>query len=488
MELPIFDSILHGGLRPWLIDTTDHRKFNAWVKAASTSPATYGELQRQLSALLNDFPDLMKKVNKQPPLKVNLQALFYQCALSGYTDPITNFYWLAIASETLRVSNLLSQQVADLIEGVDKRYTVKKALNSVKTLATQTADELNERGFASFPDARSELTHFVLFTQKQMLTALFFEIQERFEDLVPPGESEHTFCTNVLHEQPPTTPLLNKTAALFEFKIQRIISENKFSEATALLTQIPQDAKFANLQAALENLIFLHAQNHDLTSLTLDQLTNHDFVGNCVSLAKQASNAQWQSLQYGHERREVVIALLDKLDYLNSTTLNKLSIPQLLHRWLSEQKEIFTTRVTEKFPVTDSEPSPKNGKKGKTKLTFGFRGNTAKLKSVLSDLCNKVDLLKVEKNKSDELFALLTLKDVKPNSTKIYLDCETTQFRYIIDQLGQYFGNLTPTSIEKSGNFYSKKGKKITAQNLFTNKIDNPKEKETIDKIIQQLQ
>ncbi len=491
MELKILDSILHGDLQPWRIDTTDRRKFTAWVKAASAaSPATCEELLSQLAGLLSGFPALQQEAQILPAPKVKLQAPFYQVALPGYTDVTTQFYSLIIDRETLRVSNLLSQQVDDLVADLDKRYTVKKALNSVRVLATQTADTLRERGFTSFPDGSSELTHFVLFTLKQMLSALFFDMQERFKDLLPPAETEQSFCNNILQEPYSGTPQLKPASPFFEFQIQRIISENKFSEPDALdlLKQInqQQDAKLQTLQAALENMIFLHSQNTTIPSLA--QLASQDFVAEHFSLAKQANTAQLQTLQYGHDRLEVANGLLDKLDFIQSSAPNKLSIPQLLHKWLSGQKEIYTARFAEKLPVITANEKPQKTNGKAAKLTFGFHGDTAKLKSVLSNLCNKIDLLNEEKNNTDELFALLTLKDIKPNSTQIHLGCETAQFRYIIDKLAQHFSNFTQKSIGESEVFYSKKGKQITAQNLYSSKIDNPKDKDAIDKILKQLQ
>jgi hypothetical protein len=47
---------------------------------------------------------------------------------------------------------------------------------------------------------------------------------------------------------------------------------------------------------------------------------------------------------------------------------------------------------------------------------------------------------------------------------------------------------LKPATIERSGKFITKTGAALRAGNLYKNKIDNPKEKEEIDNIIQQLQ
>lgn len=487
MELPIFNNILFLELRPGQIDTTDRKKFLALVKTAdAVSPANYGELLAQLSTLLSDFPELQKSINSQTSLKVKLQPLLFSATLPRYTDPFTQFYSLLIERETLRVSNLLIQQVAAIPDELGKRHEVKLTLRSLCVLAAKTAKHLRESGCTAFPDGGSTLEHFVFFTQKQMLSALFFEIQERFKDLLTPTETEESFSNNYL--QQPDNPLqLQHTLAYFEYHLKRFTAENKFSAQAAhdLLSQIPQDAKFANLQAALENLIFLHTHNHNGTTLAFVQLTDQDFVAEHVSLAKQATNAQLQSLRFGHERLDVVNPILDKLDYV--TSAHKLSIPNLYRKWLSEQKEIYTARFTEKFPVIARSKKQKDNSRKTAKATFGFHGDTSKLKTVLAQL-SKVDLLNEEKNNTDELFALLTSKDLNGKVSKIFINCETAQFRYIIDKLSPLFSNLTPKTIGKSGLFYSKKGTSLTDQNLYSSRIDNPKDKETIDKILKQLQ
>ena len=122
------------------------------------------------------------------------------------------------------------------------------------------------------------------------------------------------------------------------------------------------------------------------------------------------------------------------------------------------------------------------------KVSFGFTGDKERLKAALVQLCQKIDLLIEDKTSSDDLFAVLTSRDLEANTKKIYLGCETTQFRYIIDKITLQFTNLKLKAIEKTKAFYSKNGTLITAQNLSAGKVDNPKEKGTIDNILKQMQ
>ncbi len=122
------------------------------------------------------------------------------------------------------------------------------------------------------------------------------------------------------------------------------------------------------------------------------------------------------------------------------------------------------------------------------KLSFGFNEDIVKLRTVINQLCVKIELLNDEVTKTDDLISILTAKNILPGSVKIQIGCETVQFRYVIDKLKPYFNSFNPKNIGLAACFYSKKGTLIKPQNLYTNKISHPKEKDKIDNIIKQLQ
>lgn len=124
----------------------------------------------------------------------------------------------------------------------------------------------------------------------------------------------------------------------------------------------------------------------------------------------------------------------------------------------------------------------------KGKLTFGFSGTEAKLKSVITQLIHQVQFLNEDNCTADHLATILTSKALTNKMHKVYFGCETVQLRYIIDKLTASFNNLTPTAIEKSALFYTKTNKPLKAQNLYSNKIENPKNQLTIDNILKQMQ
>ena len=121
-------------------------------------------------------------------------------------------------------------------------------------------------------------------------------------------------------------------------------------------------------------------------------------------------------------------------------------------------------------------------------FSFGYKGTDHDLLlSVINQLCLKIDFLNDRRTKPNDLVNILVSKDLSKEQIKVYLKCETVQFSYIVSNLSRCFQSLTPKLIEESALFYSRKNNLITAQNLYSNKIDNPKEKEAIDKILKQL-
>ncbi len=182
MEIKILDSIMHGVLKPWKLDTTNTRRFTELVKAAkAASPDTNATLLSQLTALLVDFPSLQKIINEEAIGNAPLQPLSWKSDLPKYKDAVTHFYYFVITGETLRIYNAVLQQAANWTELVDIRYQVGKTLTSVRVLAKQVTIELNEQGFTTVPDAQSSVVHFALYYLKHNLIQLYFSIQEQFK-------------------------------------------------------------------------------------------------------------------------------------------------------------------------------------------------------------------------------------------------------------------------------------------------------------------
>lgn len=122
-----------------------------------------------------------------------------------------------------------------------------------------------------------------------------------------------------------------------------------------------------------------------------------------------------------------------------------------------------------------------------TRFSFGFNGDAVKLKSVLLSLNKNVGLLNYENTTVEQFTNVLISRDLKRGDPQIHLECETTQFSYIISKLEHYFSNFNPTTIEQSNLFFSKKGTALKRNNLYKNNNKFPKDQGNIDEIIRQL-
>ena len=182
MEVKILDSIIHGALKPWMIDATNTRRFNELVKASkATTPKTNAELLSKLSALLIDFPTLQSILANEAQYSSQIQPLLFHSNLPNYKDGITQFYYIVITSESLRIYNTILEKSGGWTELIDIRYQVGKILTNVRVLAKQVSQELIEQGYTTTPDSNSNVVHFTLYFLKHNLIQLYFSIQKHFE-------------------------------------------------------------------------------------------------------------------------------------------------------------------------------------------------------------------------------------------------------------------------------------------------------------------
>lgn len=355
LKIKILDSILHGDLKPWKIDASDQRRFTELVKAATaTSPQTYGELQKQLATLLDNYPSLQKIVAGETQTGGNpLVQHYFKTELPKYNDPLTQFYYSIITKEALRFFNQFLLKSENWIDPIDIHFQVNKTLTDIRVLATQTAEELAQRGFVSFPDKLSDFVHIVLFTLKQMLTALFFEVQERFAKQLSQNTTEEFYYLHYLKEPSPATPALIPDTAYFEFHFQLIQKAPEFSKVDALhlLKQMQQHQSnnSLNLQSALENLIFLHSQDIEIEIGSIKQLSDFNFTKQYFEAARTMLFAEINKNNYGYERLEIIQNRISELDYVASVITNKHSIPSILFNWLVQQQEVYKANANAVF-------------------------------------------------------------------------------------------------------------------------------------------
>lgn len=201
MEIKILDSILHGELKPWKLDTSSTKRFTELVRAAkAVSPTTNGELQKQLTSLLADYPMLKKWLATEATSITELQPLVFTSELPACSSPVTHFYAVVISAETLRVYNSFMQLSVNWNTEIDIPFQTNRLLNSLKVLTKQTVEELEERAFTTIPNEQSSFIHFALYYLQHSLIQLYFSIQKVFENNLPLVTSLEDFYSLDLEE------------------------------------------------------------------------------------------------------------------------------------------------------------------------------------------------------------------------------------------------------------------------------------------------
>jgi hypothetical protein len=182
MELRILDSIMHGVLKPWMLDTSNNKRFTELVKAAKkVNPTTCRELHAQLYNILADYPTLQKVLESEIPIEKTLQPLYFNINLPMYNNAVTNFYYLVITLETQRIYNRVLEFSYIYTDKTDFIYQTGKVLNYAKILAKQASIEMDMMGFSG-TTAQVEASNYAIYCLKHSLIQLYFSIQEQFKD------------------------------------------------------------------------------------------------------------------------------------------------------------------------------------------------------------------------------------------------------------------------------------------------------------------
>ena len=126
---------------------------------------------------------------------------------------------------------------------------------------------------------------------------------------------------------------------------------------------------------------------------------------------------------------------------------------------------------------------------GNKPFSFGFKGDEAKLRNLISVLCTHKNLLDESVTKPDDFVKLLTTKDINDKDYKIQIGCETNLFQHVVDMLKFTSPKFNYANIGRCKYFTTKNGIPIQASLLSNSKSNNPlpkKTKEEINKIFKE--
>jgi hypothetical protein len=270
--------------------------------------------------------------------------------------------------------------------------------------------------------------------------------------------------------------------------------------------------------------IFKHLEEHDLSDEKLNEIRQHRFQLFCQvvdNVFKNHYKEPFEQLQSA-EAHEVAKRDLTLINQLISGNLNEanqmrvaknfrikdwqkavLQIEDLLrNKYASENNydiyhedsHLYVTAVLKYKKYLEKHLKNQTSKRksisknstasnNHTILNFGLKPTAKPLITLIKQLSIEVNLLKENLTTPEDLTKVLSANKLTECKENIYFDCQTKQLSYIIDKLKPYFKNFTPTTIEKSGLFFTKKGTPLKAQNLYSNRTDKPQEKTKIDSI-----
>lgn len=182
MEAKILDGIIHGELKPWLVEKKPQRFFSELVIGNTLNePANYNELIDRISILLREFPRQLKNIKDEEYIKLPISEFEYKIKLPSYTNAFTKFYLTLISLESLRFYNSVLFASKNWSDITDVRYQVGKILNNLKVLSKQTAEELKIRDYDCKEIKPAEDVLIVLQTLLQSLITVYFNIQSQFQ-------------------------------------------------------------------------------------------------------------------------------------------------------------------------------------------------------------------------------------------------------------------------------------------------------------------
>jgi len=210
MSLQIFNSIVNGELKPWLIDF-EESTLKDIVKQANKMPVTnLQEVVDKLKHLLQPFNSLQKAITFTNSKEIKVQD--YYCNTFEATNLLQHYYKALIDAELIHYFNetLTNPFIKD--STLDAPFQIgEKSLKGIAVLCNQANSELTERGFADIAPF-TDITHYTLTYLRNNLLALYFSIQEPFKEHLSTVYSDvQDFCMYCLDNPLTVTLLRSKT-------------------------------------------------------------------------------------------------------------------------------------------------------------------------------------------------------------------------------------------------------------------------------------
>ncbi|MDR3047413.1 MAG: hypothetical protein LBU51_07360 [Bacteroidales bacterium] len=353
MNLEIYNSILHGSLRPQSGQTPVG--YSEISHLLDKCPTTLSEIENRLTQVLgNNLPvnfntdtpaNITQYLNNQDYTAIVIDYFPPEIMLS-FPDtqiPIHRFYHFLITAESKRIKLRLLQSVETLKDDICAKQEIKDTLSQLARHAKTIQEQ-----------AQPNEIFACLLTQ---IVKLYFEITLIFDVLLSGQDyiSFTDFYSVRLNRQVDEVALSAYSKALHVHQAQRLYNDfdnaaviNLLSQLYSDLAKLPTDNILIAVICALENAIFLQSAN--IAFPIFAEIVNPDFPKSVLKTRKQILNYQLNTLS---NSREALIEIENMTENLPDfplaspeiAVLLTSSITRQLQYWLAEQKEIYKTII-----------------------------------------------------------------------------------------------------------------------------------------------
>lgn len=355
MELPIYNSIIHGALQP----------------QGEQPPIHYSEISHLLQGVQTTLPELEKRLNQVlgKNFQVNFNAdtpqnisqflsnsSYAQVALDYFapeislplsqaTMPYQRFYYFVITNEAQRIKLRLLQSVEILKDDICSKQEVKEVLALLARYAKHIREHTQPNPIFDF-----------LLTQ---IVKLYFELTLIFDVLLT--EVDYIPFTDFyslhLNRQADEMVLSAYQKALHIHQTQRLYYNFDSVAAQSLLVQLiadleklPTDKTIITVICALENAIFLQNTNQPLPDF--EQIISVEFANLIIKEQKSIFRQRYEREEIALDRANTIDDIISEISVNGIYKIKSdISIAHNLLSYLNVQKEIYLKDPSALFKV-----------------------------------------------------------------------------------------------------------------------------------------
>jgi len=364
MELAIYNNIIHGSLNPQSGQTTaDYSEISHLL---NNCPETLPEIER----LLNQIFPKNSQVNFNTDIPVNITSILsnpnytsidvdyfppeIDLPLPARQAPNQRFYYFVITAEAKRIKLRLLQSVETLKDDISAKAEIKDVLKLLARFAKNIREHTQPNPIFD-----------ILLTQ---IVKLYFEITLMFDVLLAETDcfSFTDFYSLRLNRQADESETAAYQKALHIHQAQRLFIAFDTTNAQSLLSQLyadlektPTDNTLIAVICALENAVFLQAENATVPAFA--EIADSNFAKSILKDKKQTLGNRLNTLSNAREVLTEIENVAENLPDFPATTpkvvaLLTLSVARQLRLWLVEQKEIYKNNAAQIFvPTTQNE-------------------------------------------------------------------------------------------------------------------------------------